>query len=67
MKALFERAAVPLASSGTKGAWLAQRRSMPIDATSFDVADTPAILPDGLEAESGGVSETARRRAGRVR
>jgi hypothetical protein len=40
MKALFERAAVPLATSGTKGAWLARRRLMAIDATSFDVADT---------------------------
>lgn len=42
MKALFERAAVPLATSGTKGAWLARRRLMAIDATSFDVADTAA-------------------------
>jgi hypothetical protein len=41
MKALFERAAVPLAGSGTKGAWLGRRRLMAIDATSFDVADTP--------------------------
>src|SRR6185312_11505452 len=41
VKALFERACVPLASSGTKGAWLARRRVMAIDATSFDVADTP--------------------------
>ncbi|ROO62899.1 IS4 family transposase [Micromonospora sp. Llam0] len=42
MKALFERAAVPLANAGTKGAWLARRRLCAIDATSFDVADTPA-------------------------
>ena len=41
MKALFERAAVPLATPGTKGAWLGRRRLMAIDATSFDVADTP--------------------------
>lgn len=41
MKALFDRAAVPLATPGTKGAWLARRRLMAIDATSFDVADTP--------------------------
>jgi hypothetical protein len=40
MKALFERAAVPLATPRTKGAWLARRRLMAIDATSFDVADT---------------------------
>jgi hypothetical protein len=42
MKALFARAAVPLANAGTKGAWLARRRLCAIDATSFDVADTPA-------------------------
>jgi Insertion element 4 transposase N-terminal len=42
MKALFDRAAVPLATSGTKGAWPARRRLMAIDATSFDVADTAA-------------------------
>ena len=40
VQALFERAAVPLAGPGTKGAWLARRRLMAIDATSFDVADT---------------------------
>ena len=38
MKALFERAAVPLATPGTKGAWLGGRRLVAIDATSFDVA-----------------------------
>ncbi|MBM0226448.1 IS4 family transposase [Micromonospora sp. ATA51] len=42
LRALFERAAVPLASAGTKGAWLARRRLMAVDATSFDVADTDA-------------------------
>lgn len=42
VKALFERAAVPVAGAGTKGAWLARRRLMAIDGTSFDVADTPA-------------------------
>jgi hypothetical protein len=42
MKALFGRAAVPLAGPGTKGAWLAGRRVMAIDGTSFDVADTEA-------------------------
>jgi hypothetical protein len=41
VKALFERACVPLAGPGSKGAWLAGRRLMAIDATSFDVADTP--------------------------
>lgn len=44
MKALFERAAVPIAGPGTKGAWLARRRLMAIDATSFDVADTEQNL-----------------------
>ena len=39
---LFDRACVPLAGPGTKGAWLARRRLMAIDATSLDVADTPA-------------------------
>lgn len=42
LKELFERAAVPLAGPGTKGAWLAGRRLMAIDATGFDVADTEA-------------------------
>lgn len=41
VKALFKRACVPLATPATKGAWLAGRRLMAIDATSFDVADTP--------------------------
>lgn len=40
VRALFDRACVPLASPGTKGAWLARRRLMAVDATSFDVADT---------------------------
>lgn len=42
VKMLFDRACVPLAGPGTKGAWLARRRLMAIDATSLDVADTPA-------------------------
>ncbi|MDM4723456.1 IS4 family transposase [Micromonospora sp. WMMA1363] len=41
VKQLFARAAVPVASAGTKGAWLARRRLMAMDGTSFDVADTP--------------------------
>jgi hypothetical protein len=40
LAALFDRACMPLATSGTKGAWLAGRRLMAVDATSFDVADT---------------------------
>jgi hypothetical protein len=42
LAALFDRACVPVAGPGTKGAWLARRRLMAIDATSFDVADTEA-------------------------
>jgi hypothetical protein len=44
VRTLFARACVPLATSGTKGVWLARRRLMAIDATSFDVADTEANL-----------------------
>ena len=39
---LFDRAAVPVAGRGTKGAWLARRRLMAIDGSGFDVADTDA-------------------------
>jgi hypothetical protein len=38
MAELFDRAAVLLATSDMKGAWLAHRRLMAIDGTSFDVA-----------------------------
>jgi hypothetical protein len=49
VKELFDRAAVPVATSGTKGAWLARCRLMAIDGTSFDVADTaPAENPSAL-------------------
>lgn len=40
LKALFERVAVPLATESTPGAWLAGRRLVSIDGTTFDVADT---------------------------
>jgi hypothetical protein len=40
LKELFARAAVPVTTSGTKGAFMARRRLMAIDGTSFDVADT---------------------------
>jgi hypothetical protein len=40
VKALFERVAVPLATESTPGAWLAGRRMVAIDGTTFDVADT---------------------------
>lgn len=42
VKELFDRAAVPVATTGTKGAWLARRRLMAIDGTSFDVPDSDA-------------------------
>lgn len=42
LKELFDRAAAPIAERGTKGAWLARRRLMAIDGTSFDVADSKA-------------------------
>lgn len=40
MKVLFERVAVPLAPAGQPGAWLAGRRLVAIDGTTFDVADS---------------------------
>ena len=42
LKALFERVAQPLATSDTPGAFLAGRRMVAIDGTTFDVADTAA-------------------------
>jgi Insertion element 4 transposase N-terminal/Transposase DDE domain len=40
MRVLFQRVAVPLASLTTPGAWLAGRRLVSIDGTTFDVADS---------------------------
>ena len=42
LRALFEAAAVPLATAGTKGGWYRDWRLMSIDGTCIDVADTPA-------------------------
>src|SRR2546430_17243052 len=42
MKALFERAAVPVATSGTKGAWLGRRRLLGYEATRLVVAGPTA-------------------------
>jgi hypothetical protein len=42
LKELFDRAAVLVAELGTKGAWLARRRLVAIDGTSFNVADSRA-------------------------
>jgi hypothetical protein len=41
LRQLFARAAVPVATTATKGAWLAGRRVMAIDGSTLDVADTP--------------------------
>lgn len=40
VRVLFERTAVPVASKGTKGAWLGARRLMAIDGFLLDVPDT---------------------------
>jgi hypothetical protein len=42
LRELFSQAAIPVATTGTKGAWLARRRLVAIDGSSFDVADTAA-------------------------
>lgn len=42
VKALFDRVAQPLATDGTAGSFLAGRRMVAIDGTTFDVADTAA-------------------------
>lgn len=42
VKALFDRFAVPLATSSTPGAWLAGRRLVSLDGTTLDVADSNA-------------------------
>ena len=41
LQKLFSRVAVPLAGTGTPGAWLGGRRLVAIDGTCLDVADTP--------------------------
>jgi len=42
LKALFSRVAVPLATSGTPGAWLGPWRLMAIDGVMLDIPDTDA-------------------------
>jgi transposase IS4-like protein/DDE family transposase len=42
LKELFKAVATPLATHGTKGAWYRQWRTMSLDGTCVDVADTPA-------------------------
>jgi hypothetical protein len=41
VRRLFERAAAPLATPATIGAWLGERRLMAIDGVTLDVPDTP--------------------------
>jgi Insertion element 4 transposase N-terminal/Transposase DDE domain len=41
LKRMFERVAVPIATSGTAGAWFRQFRVMAIDGVVFDAPDTP--------------------------
>jgi hypothetical protein len=57
MRELFERVAVPVASRGTKGAWLRELRLMAIDGFTLDLPDTD----DNLDAF--GVSQTQPRSA----
>lgn len=40
MRELFDRCAVPVATRGTKGAWLGSRRLMAIDGFGIDIPDT---------------------------
>jgi hypothetical protein len=41
LRELFDATAVPVAESGTKGAWLGSRRLMAMDGFMLDVPDTP--------------------------
>ncbi|MBB5955002.1 hypothetical protein FHS29_001572 [Saccharothrix tamanrassetensis] len=41
LRLLFERLAVPVAESGTRGAWLGTRRIMAVDGFTLDLPDTP--------------------------
>ena len=51
VRSLFERVAVPLATPGVSGAWLAGRRMVAIDGTCLDVADT--AVNDGFFGRPG--------------
>lgn len=44
LRALFERAALPLATPATIGAWLGDRRLMAVDGVTLDVPDTEQLL-----------------------
>lgn len=58
LRELFDRCAVPVAESGTKGAWLAGRRLMAIDGFMLDVADTPENVEE-FGRSSNGVHRSA--------
>lgn len=53
LRVLFERAAIPVAGAGTKGAWLRSRRLMAIDGFMLDVPDTPANVARFGRSQSG--------------
>ena len=58
LRVLFGRVAVPVAGTGTQGAWLGSRRLMAIDGFMLDVPDTPdnvtefGRLDDGPKASA---------------
>ncbi|MGH3914920.1 MAG: IS4 family transposase, partial [Pseudonocardiaceae bacterium] len=53
MRLLFERAAVPIAGRGTRGAWLGSRRLMAVDGFMLDIADTPKNVEEFGRLDSG--------------
>lgn len=53
LQVLFERTAVPVASRGTKGAWLGSRRLMAIDGFLLDLPDTDENTEAFGKARSG--------------
>ena len=58
LRELCDRCAVPVAESGTKGAWLAGRRLMAIDGFTLDVPDTPENV-DEFGRSSNGSQQSA--------
>jgi hypothetical protein len=53
LEELFYRVALPVATPGTKGAWLGRWRLMAIDGTTLDVADTPQNVAEFGRAGNG--------------
>ena len=57
LRALFDRTAYPVATLGTKGAWLNSRRLMAVDGFTLDVPDTPENVAEfGLQHDGTGVA-----------